>query len=372
MKKKILFVITDTGIGGAEKELNTLISEIRDEYDCTVVSLKKEGYAARELKKQNVKLYSLNMSKTGRLKNVLTAPIAVLRLLFIFLKEKPDLIYSSLFMADILSAVVCIPIRKPLIASLQVAEREKSWQWLIRKIFDFTVTEYVAVSKAVADFYSEKAAIEKSKFTVIPNSVNAENYRDSSKKEGLKKELGIDKEAFVIMSIGRLHRQKGLEYGLKAFKQIKKDHLNVRYVIVGKGPESDRLRRIAERLDISSYVLFTGERKDVPDLLSLADVVLHPSRWEGMPNVVLEAMASATPVVASDVDGTREIIDNGKDGFLVETGEVNEMANIISKLIKSSTLLQNIASAGRTKVEKQFSTDSFVSAHRRVFERHLK
>jgi len=207
--------------------------------------------------------------------------------------------------------------------------------------------------------------VPESKSIVIRNGVDFLTFEKSSEKLTEKfdwqEELGIDFSQPIVGSIARLHRQKGIPYLLESAKQLSQEIPGIQFLIVGGGPWKDRLTRLKSRLGLESTVHFLGERKDVPQLLSLFNVVVLSSLWEGLPYSLLEAGALGKPVVATDVNGVKEIITDGKTGILVPAKSPEKLAEALRKVIEGKELAHRLGAALKEDIQERFSLARMVS-----------
>ena len=204
------------------------------------------------------------------------------------------------------------------------------------------------------------------KSVVIRNGVDFSTFEMAEGKptEELdwEKELGIDLSQPVIGTVARLHRQKGIPYLLEAARLLLKQIPGLQFLIIGGGPWKDRLLEQKNRLGLEKSVHFLGERKDIPQLLSLFDVVALPSLWEGLPYSLLEAGSSGKPIVATDVDGVKEIITDGKTGILVPPKNPEKLAEALLQLIKNKDLANRLGAALKEDIQKRYSLLSMVES----------
>jgi glycosyltransferase involved in cell wall biosynthesis len=179
----------------------------------------------------------------------------------------------------------------------------------------------------------------------------------------------------VILNVGRLNPEKGRDIMLKAAVPLMKRHNPPLIVFAGDGPQRGELTQLADELGIRQQVRFLGSRDDVPDLLRSCDVVVMSSRdapfGESCPNIVIEGMASAKPVVGSDVGGTSELIREGETGFLVPADDPGALAEKLSLLLDDSDLRKRFGAAGRKVVEGRFTMAHMVKDREMLFERLL-
>jgi len=172
------------------------------------------------------------------------------------------------------------------------------------------------------------------KMTVILNGIDVRSEVESDHLARLRSELGWPPGSPVVGTVARLHRQKGVIHLLRAAPMILAAVPQAKIAVVGDGPEAGRLRREALKLSLRSRFLFLGERKDATSVLSLYDVFVLPSLWEGLPFVLVEAAALGKPIVATAVDGVPEILEDGKTGFLVPPNNPSALADAVIRMLE--------------------------------------
>lgn len=175
---------------------------------------------------------------------------------------------------------------------------------MLHKLFRFlpaTVpTVKLAPSTEAAEYTFGKGCVERGEVTLLHNAIDTDLYCfDPAGREKIRKELGLT-DKFVVGHVGRFNQQKNHEFLVEVFYELLKKRPEARLVLVGKGELEETVRKKISDLDIEQYVVFTGVRKDIPQVLSAFDVFLFPSLYEGMPNTVIEAQATGLPCVISD------------------------------------------------------------------------
>lgn len=175
----------------------------------------------------------------------------------------------------------------------------------------------------------------------------------------LRSRLGIGTDEAVILTIGRFSLEKGHTLLLRALQQMRSIPRNWRLVLVGTGPEHDRIRRLAHSLGLGERVVFAGWHTDVRPFYANADVFVLPSLSEGSSNVLLEAMAAKVPIAATRVGGNSEIILQNETGLLVPAGDIKRLAEAIARLLAEPNLASRLAEAAFVRAMDEFSVESY-------------
>lgn len=178
----------------------------------------------------------------------------------------------------------------------------------------------------------------------VPNAISMERFKGRKPDVKTKKEtLGIPADAPLIGTVGRLADQKGYQYLIEAASLVINQQPSAYFILVGDGPLADEHRQQAQDLGISSQLIFTGGRTDVEELLYCFDLFASSSLWEGLPTVLLEAMAANVPIIATDIPGTNELITHDHDGWLVPAYDSQALADGILELLKNPSLRGSLA-----------------------------
>jgi glycosyltransferase involved in cell wall biosynthesis len=182
-----------------------------------------------------------------------------------------------------------------------------------------------------------------------------------------RRELGLPLTAPLVGSVGRLTRQKGYDVLLNAFRQVLAHHSDAYLLVAGIGPEEESLRRTIAEWNMTDRAILAGSRSDVEELLRIMDVFVSSSRFEGLPAVILESMASGTPVVATNTSGTVEIVRDGSTGLLVQQEDPEALATAIDIVLTSPERAQAMASNAESMVREEFSFRALASKHEAVY-----
>lgn len=213
----------------------------------------------------------------------------------------------------------------------------------------------IACSETVRRYFLKHNPFAKAKeILCVTNGIeipeNNSQTKDINKMELLKKELGIPKEHYIFGTVCRLDVQKGIDVLLKAFKEVKEKYEDVSLLIVGSGPLEKPLKALAAELNLGDRVIFTGYRKDVYDMFNIMDTFVSSSRWEGLPMVLMEAMARFLPVIATDVGGVKELIKPNETGALVVKEDISELYRNMVMFYENRELTGKLAVQGRELV----------------------
>ncbi len=171
----------------------------------------------------------------------------------------------------------------------------------------------------------------------------------------------------VIGTVARLHRQKGVEYFVEAAPDILRRHPEAFFLVVGGGPLESRVRERIERLGLTERFILAGERPDALDLLSAFDIFVLPSLWEGLPLVLIEAAGFGKPIIATDIDGSREIIRDGETGLLVPPADPAALAEAVARLLGDEALARRLAERARNEIPAAFSLERMVAETERLY-----
>ena len=282
---------------------------------------------------------------------------------------RPDFVHAHnlFFRTTEVAAMLRMIFRIPLITTLHLGKAEGDGRLLntLIRAYESTLGRFivrrsdhiVAVSNAVAE-HARRMGGHLNSVAVIPNGVDTSVFYSGTDQSSIGK---------IILFVARLVSNKGPEALIRAAPLVLAQHPQAQFVLVGDGPLRVRLQEQVSQLGIGHAVQFLGLRHDVPDLMRRATLFVRPSTLEGMPLTVLEAMASALPVVATPVGGTAELVKDGVNGYLVPVGDHGVLANSIIKLLDNCALAREMGRQGREIVEASYSWDVVTEQTERVY-----
>lgn len=208
---------------------------------------------------------------------------------------------------------------------------------------------------------------------VIANGVDLELYKNEMVNRSIYfNEFELPQNAYVIGCVARLEVMKGHEYLLRAFEIINRKYHQTRLILIGDGPARQEIENLIKELQLENKVVLAGFRHDVPKLLKIMDLFVSASLKEGMPYTLIEALAAGVPVVATDVIGNRDVVGDGKEGFLVCPKDENSLAEGMEKAITQRELCREYVLAGQKKVERDLTVESSVKHLFEVYKGLLK
>lgn len=368
----VVQVIKSLDVGGVEQLLLTLANNLdEEEFDLIVVTLRNNGKIGSEIEQSGTTV--IDMGRPGGI-TPRNAVATVWSLCKLFRRLDPDVVHSYLWESNFYSRIAATICRVPVVViSEQNIYRDKQRsQIAIDKLLSYVTDRIVACSESVEEFTARQERIPHHKFTVIYNAVDPAEFEPNRGRRTVLKELDIDPDATILITVGSLSEQKGHEYLLRAMASLP-NGCDPKLLIVGGGGLEPDLRELASDLGVDESVHFLGQRRDVPDLLGASDLFVFPSLWEGLPIALVEASMAGLPVVASDIDPIREVTgDDG--GRLVPPEDPTALASAIEELLSDKERTSELAETGRKRAERQFSVETLVeeyeSLYRDLLDRH--
>lgn len=348
MPHRVLLLITELDPGGAEKQLFHLATGLdRARFEPRVVCLRGFGAVGEALRKAGVPAETLGMKRKWDVR----APFRLRRIV----KEwKPDVLHSFLFHANMLGRLVGRRAGVPVvIGSVRVCETRKH-HLMMDRLSQGQMDCETCVCEAVREYTERVAGIDAKKLVTVRNGVELPPLE------------GLDRARPEALFVGRIDAQKDVRTLLAAWPLVRKRVPAARLRIVGKGPQEGELRALGVE-----GVEWCGFQADVTPFWKTARVLVLPSRWEGLPNVVLEAMAWALPVVATSVGGSVELVEEGRTGHLVAAGDALSLADRIASVLQHPDRAREMGDAGREVVAEDYTMAGMVRANEALYDRLL-
>jgi len=361
---RVAYVIGELGKGGAEYQLSELLRGLdRTRFRAEVFVLAAGGYWAAPIRELGIPVHELagrGSADLGRLRRLRTALQAF----------APHVLHTILWSGNSYGRLAAIGLRLPVVIT---AERNviarPAWQVAVERLLDRWTDVYVVNSRAIAEGLIGRERLPGAKMRVVHNGIDlAQLPPFALDRSAARRRLGFDAGRRLVAQVGRLEPQKDYPTFLAAAARVAAALPDVDVVVVGEGALRQELEALASRLGLAGRVRFLGLRHDVPALLGAVDVLALTSLYEGLPNVVIEAMATGAVAVATDVGGCRELITPGESGLLVAPGDVEAVTGAILQVLGSEELARRLATAARRRIEGEFAIEAMVEKTMAVYD----
>lgn len=366
-RKKLCYIITGTDIGGSERHLLEVAKRIdRRRYAVSVISLKRPGEMEDAFLHEAIPVYTVDLAEGGGARGLLRSMTAFARLFTLLRRMKPDLVHTLCLRADVMGRMAARLTGVPrVIGSLRIAERGHALRDLAMRLTSSAADVHVAVSQALAREAVDRYGIHPRRVRCIPNGIDLDRVIDTRPANDL------PTGGPVIGTLCRPSEQKGTDVLLDAVEILVRYHPELRLIVAGSGAEPLRFLHRSKRMGLQDHVFFLGDRKDVGALLAAFDVFVLPSRWEGMPNALLEAMGAGRPSVASRIAGVVEIAKHGETALLVDPGKPALLADAVDRLLMDRELAQGLGRAAQEHVGRHHLAAAMAAAHQALYDRLL-
>jgi glycosyltransferase involved in cell wall biosynthesis len=353
--RRVLFVCSTLAVGGAEKQWSLLIPRLRRRYDISVLTLVTEGRFFNELRLQGIQASCAHM----RHRFDFTGLRRALR----HAEFRPDLVVTHSIDADVVGHLIARRARAAHVAiqhsgpGLRSRVHRKALGRLIGPRVDGTIAiSELQVPRLIALGHRRET------IRVIRNAAAAPIPKVPA--IAVREDLGIGPDQFVATLVATMRPEKAAHVFVEAVRTANRENPRIRGLIAGGGPELGRIEQLTSG---DNVVRVLGERDDVADLFTAADVACLSSTREGLPMSLLEAMALGKPVFATEVGGVAEIVDAGKTGLLVPVGDYESFAKALLRLAAKPALARALGEAGRRRQRELFSLERMVAAYEQAF-----
>jgi len=347
-------------------------------YRVTICSTyKPDTVMVRELRGVGIQVIDLQMEGFFDVR-------AIPRLARILREERVDILHTHCFRADLygrmLGRMLHVPVVVSTIHNMHVTMFRNDYNdfvataatWLNRFSAQFA-HGLVAVSKQIRRHIIEEEEINHPYIPVIYNGIEVAPFvkYGNTEREKARSQLGLNSGCYVVGTVCALYPRKGISFLIEAASHVLSQQPNSVFLIAGDGPLRKALEEQIVRAGLEGKVFLMGHRSDIPQLMSVFDVFVLPSLTEGVPIAILEAMASAKPVVATRVGGIPEIVRDGITGMLVPLKSPEALATAIGNLIREPELAAHMGAAGQARILQEFSAATMAAKYNDVYEKLL-
>ncbi|MBN2013006.1 glycosyltransferase family 4 protein [candidate division KSB1 bacterium] len=371
-KHKIAHIQVLPIMSGVQKAMVDILTRLDpDIYEIHVIC-HAEGALTETLKKYNIRCIVIN--ELRREIHPIFDLLAVLKLYRLFKKEQYNLVHTHSSKPGIvgrlaakLAGVRCI------VHTVQgFAFHEQSSKLTrfivgcLEKCAGFLSDRVIFVNDKDRHVAEQMKLMPKEKMVTIYNGIDV-NHTRSELNIGLEKLIGIKKNGALVGMVSRLWKQKAPHDFIRAIPYVTSELPAAKFLMIGDGPLKDELIELSETLGVSDAVQFLGWREDVFELINQLDVMVLTSLWEGLPLTILEGMALAKPVVATDIKGNNELVIHGETGFLAPPGDYQKIGEYSLKLLDDKELARRMGEAGRQRVSDKFSIEKTIKSINTVY-----
>ena len=370
MKPRLMQITHDLAIGGLQQVVVTLCRFInKEKFDVSVLCLRELGSYANEVENMGIKVILLPQPKKG------TDYFSFLKIAKILKKEKIDIIHThntQPFVEGTLGSLLAPKVKTIVHTDHARVFPDKRRYMFAEWIMSYFAWRIVGVSDHTSRNLTRYEKISPRKIITIPNGIDGSKFNTKIDKGRKINELGLT-NSHPILGLGvRLAEQKGITYLLKAMPKVIEQFPNIALVIAGEGPLEFNLKKEANILGIKRNVHFIGPRLDMPELLKLFDLYVLPSLWEGMPMVLLEAMAANCPIISTNVGGIASVIKHEKNGLLVKPKNTNEISNKIIMMLSNTDISKSYAKEARQDFMSRFTAMKMTAQYENLYLKRLQ
>lgn len=360
---RIAFCITDLDPGGAERALVQLVTRLdRTQFEPHVICLAPPGKLTEPLQTAKIPVICLGARRWWDVSLFWKLSRELKRL-------QPALLQTFLFHANLAGRLAGWRARVPhIVSGIRVAEQRRNLYLKLDRWTESLVEQHICVSQAVADYSRDRGGLDPTKLRVIPNGVDYETFSTAAPRDLSPWKITADDEVWV--TVGRLDTQKGPWDLLAAVEKLHQRHSHLKLLWAGEGPLRQQMQVWINQHGLHDAIQLIGWQDDIPGLLRAARGFVLGSHWEGMPNVVLEAMAAGLPVISTNVEGVSEIITAGETGWLVNDGQ--DFASCWDTVLKDRTAARQIAAAGQQRVRDRFTWDAMARRYTDLYHELLQ
>ncbi len=387
-KTKILFIVTQSEFGGAQRYIFELVSHLnKEKYDILVAA--GQGDKGLFNKLQGLNIETIHLKHLKRNPNPLEAIFSISEILGLLKKKGPNILFLCSTTAGILgsTAASMYKLFKIHDSEFKIVYRIGGWafndprNWLLNKLILWAEKLTVPFKDRVIvnSEYDYQAAIKNKicspeKIVKIHNGINPEKLEFLLKQEAKAflfnkiPKYKIQDAKYIIGTVANFYRTKGINYLIKAISSLEAEYklLDVKCIVIGDGKQRPELEKLIEKHGLKNKVFLIGRIPDAYRYLKAFNVFVLPSLKEGFPWIILEAMAAEIPIIATKAGALEEIIENNKQGILIKPKNAEELAGSIAKLIKNPELAQQFKKQAREKL-KRFSLFNMVKQTEKLF-----
>jgi glycosyltransferase involved in cell wall biosynthesis len=362
--RRILLAIESSGPGGAENVVVRLADALRRKGDEPIVATLRPGWMTERAEEAGIPVWIVPQRQGLDLRWI---PAFARRMR----RERIDVLHSHEFAMNVFGGAAALLARVPAVSTIHgrayvSAQPRRVWAYRILRRLGIPI---IAVSEDLAGFLAQGFGIPRAELRVVHNGIPlaeaAPAATRAARGPSARQALGVPPDGPLCVAVGNLYPVKDHATLVRALAELP----GARVAIAGRGDEEANLRRLAAELGVADRLHLLGLRDDVDTVLAAGDVFVQPSRSEGLPLAVLEAMAAGLPVVATRVGGIGEAVADGETGYLVPPAEPPALAAALRKVLAADDRGAALGARGRLRAEREFSVDVMADRYRALYAR---
>lgn len=360
-KIPILFVISNAEFSGAERQLLLLASHLdKTKFEPEVCCMEGEGTFTDAVKETKLPLHIIRRKRSIDLKRFIS-------LFKLIRKRKYQIVHSFTWSANQYARLSRLFANFNLISGERGRDLELiNLENLVDKLFS-PMSDYIVFNSVKQhDKYAMRMLLRKIPLRTIYNGIDIKNFQSPASMI-MKRLLGLGSKERLIGTVGNFTAHKNFDMFINVCEKMISLKSDVHFVAIGDGREKAYYKEIIHRKGLEEKLSLIGRREDIEKLLSEFDLFLLTSTWEGMPNVIMEAMASGVPVISTNVDGCSELIQDSVNGFLVNSNDIDCMVSKIMLLLEDSDLQKKVIQNGLQTIQSKFSLEKMVNAYETLY-----
>ena len=362
----ILYLSTSSGPGGAERVISNLSASLDPARYRAILCLFRPGWIQEHTENRGVRTYVIPTQGMFDWR-------WVLRVKRLLKDEHVDLIHAHEFDANVQGTFVAALSGVPLVATVhgknyfwEKLRRRLAYQWVSRN------ATMVAVSENLKQFIVEKVGVDSGHVKVVYNGVDLLPHCGPADIDQCRKELDLPTGDQIVGVVGNLYPVKGHQYLIAAIPAVLAKCPNTTFIFAGRGQLEGELKEQAHQLGVAQKVRFLGLRQDIPRILAVLHAFVLPSLSEGLSLAILEAMVAGKPVIATDVGGNPELVEDSETGYLVPSQNSQALADRLISLLMNRDRALQFGKVGQLRAQGQFSLRTMVREYQGIYDQCIE
>ncbi len=366
-KKNLMLVFSSLPLGGAENIALELSTRLLEYFNVSMICILNRGELADEFEKRGIPVNVIPFKSRWH-------PASLYKLAAFMRSKRIDIVQTHMYrpnISGIMSAWLArVPVKVATVHSVNHWDNNK--QCRTDSLIAFSRDRVIAVSEEVKRNYVQRTGFPVDKCVVIRNGIPVERFQQTFDVNIIKKQLGFSPADKIVGIVARFDQAKDHLYFLEMAKIVSDKTNNVKFLLVGWGPEETKIKQKISELKLGDKVVLAGKRLDIPEILSTLTVSVLSSVREGLSLALMESLAAGVPIIATDVGGNKEVVVDGKCGYLVPRNAPETFADRVLKITGSDNIRNEMSLFARRRAVEEFSIEQTVKKTASLFFDVLK